>query len=180
MKNIKHLIITGLAVIAQLFTPMAMAADSAEGIMDFSGSVPTIFSLTTRGIPGDLDLTPNVVVNDRLMGILHLKYNVDLASLTLESNTASGQPEDGGATAYAFGAAGFKFKFNACTSVDPLLGGVLFVIDDTTPLDVAETAALTAGIEEDCELTASWAGTTTILPLAGVYSMTVKIIMTSI
>ena len=108
--------IVGLGVLIQLVSLRAHG-DVAIGTLNISGNVPVIFSLSVRGLPGDLDLTPGVTVTDRLLGIVHFKYNVDIASLALTSNTASGVPENSSNTAYPFAGVGFKFKFGACTSV---------------------------------------------------------------
>jgi hypothetical protein len=171
-----------LVTAIQVLAPKAMAADTATGQIQLSGNVPVIFSLTTRGIPGDLDLTPKVAVNDRLLGILHLKYNVNVAHLYMYSDTVSGTPENAG-TAYSFGTA-FKFKFLACSTVIAA-NEALFTIDNTTTtVDIADPATAgaltTTGIEEDCSLTASWGGTNSFLPLAGKYSMNVTFTMISI
>lgn len=178
--SFKHFVITLLAIFSQLITPIVMAADTATGTMTISGNVPTIFSLTTRGIPGDLDLSPGVSVNDRLMGIVHFKYNVDIASVNMSSDTTSGTPENASGDAYSFGTA-FQFKFLACTTVHATYKALFSISNVATAIeDPATTSSLTNGVEEDCDLTASWGGTAADLPLAGSYSMTVTFTMTSI
>lgn len=181
MKTYKNIFIVALMAISQLIAPMALAADTAIATMDLSGNVPVIFNVTARGYPGDLDLSPNVVVNGRLLGIFHMKYNVSLATLTLKASTATGKPETGAAVAYSFGVAWTVSLI--CSSVDPAKGTTI------TPLiagvEMASTggkalAAVTGGIEEDCPLTASWGGTAVTLPLSGKYSMTYTLTMVSI
>lgn len=169
----------GLAVSLQVIGPLAMAADTSIGTLSLSGNVPVVFSLTVRGLPGDLDLTPGVVVNDRLLGILHFKYNVDIASLAITSSTASGTPENA-VGAYAFGVA-FKYKFLACATI-VAANEALFTIAGAgaAMADPATTAGLTNGREEDCSLTASWGGTAASLPLAGKYSEVLTFTMVSI
>lgn len=179
-RDLKFLLVTGLITLSQILSPYAMAADTAEGTMNISGNVPVVFSLTTRGIPGDLDLTPNVVVNDRLIGIVHFKYNVDIASLTMASDTVSGTPENAG-TPYDFAGAAFQFKFDACTTIEATYEALFAISNVPTNIeDPATTSGLTNGVEEDCNLTASWGGTNASLPLAGKYSMTITFTMTSI
>lgn len=168
-----------VAVIFQMMGPFAFAADTAQGTMQISGNVPVVFSLTTRGIPGDLDLTPGVIVNDRLLGIFHLKYNVDMASLNIKSSTALGQPMNG-ATNYAFGTAMTYKVPAACTSVDATYNAAFSLTNVNLDIKSATASGLTTGLEEDCSLTASWGGDTSALPLAGKYSMTITFTMVSI
>lgn len=159
----------------------AIAADTAIGYFNVSGNVPVFFSLTTRGIPGDLDLTPNVVVNNRPIGLLHLKYNVNVASLTISSDTASGGPESISGATYAFQGGGFNVSFDpACTSVDPAYNAPFILTNAGTDVKSAGSAALVAnGVEEDCEVFASWQGTAASLPLAGLYALSVTVTMVS-
>ncbi len=180
MKRSVKVFLAMVAAIMQLVGPYAYAADSAQGTMNISGNVPVVFSLTTRGYPGDLDLSPNVSVVDRLIGIIHVKYNVDLATLNMASNTTSGSPENASNVAYDFDVA-WGFKFLACTTVDATYEANFTISNVATDIkDSATTTSLTNGVEEDCKLTAKWGGTTSSLPLAGVYSMTITFTMTSI
>ena len=179
IEKYKHLALSFLIALSQVITPTINAADSSVGTLNISGNVPIVFSLTTRGVPGDLDLSPSVTVNDRLLGIIHFKYNVDIASIDMSSDTVSGSPETGG-TAYSFGTA-FKFKITACTTIDATYEALFAISNVAVQVeDPAATSGLTDGVEEDCDLTASWGGTTASLPLAGKYSMVVTFTMTSI
>lgn len=176
-----------LAIVSYFLVRVA-SADTAIGTINISGNVPVIFSLTIRGLPGDLDLTPGVTVTDRLLGIVHFRYNVDVATITLTSSTASGVPENSANQAYSFGGVGFKFKFGACTSIvaagkadfDITTGGTS---DNLQALAASQPSTLGYGIEEDCDLVASWGGATITsgqLPLADKYSQTVTLTMTSL
>ncbi len=181
----RHLLIT--ALIFQLYAVVAQA-DVAIGTLNISGNVPVIFSLTVRGLPGDLDLSPGVTVTDRLLGLIHFKYNIDIASLALTSSTASGVPENSANVAYPFSGVGFKYRFGTCTSV-VAAGQANFSIvaagtsDNLQALAASQPSTLGYGIEEDCELMASWGGATIAsgqLPLADNYSQTLTLTMTSI
>src|SRR5258708_38137917 len=177
MKINAQMLLTLLVILAQIISPLAFAADTAVATLNISGDVPTIFSVTARGIPGDLDLTPGVAVNNRLLGILHLKYNVNVASLTIASSTASGTPENARSAAYSFCASGFKVAFTAagCTS-DAAANNTPFLLTaGGADIKSAAAASLTAGVEEDCSLTATWSGSTATLPLAGKYSLVITI-----
>ncbi len=182
MKKYQNIILTLLIILTQVLAPWAIAADTAVATLNISGDVPTIFNLTARGIPGDLDLSPSVAVNNRLLGLLHFKYNVNVASIKIASSTASGLPENSSNVAYGFGGAGFKVAFTAtgCTSIDATYNTPFLLLSAGTDVKSAASAALTAGVEEDCSLTASWAGTTVSLPLAGKYSMVITVTMVSI
>ncbi len=180
MKISKNIYLVAMMVLSQLVAPMSFAADTSIATMNLSGDVPTVFSVTARGYPGDLDLSPNVVVNDRLLGTFHLKYNVNIASLTLKTDTASGVPEKTGAVAYSFGTT-FKVKFSACSSVIAANQALFSPTQAGIDVKSATAAALTtSGVEEDCDLSASWGGTAVTLPLAGKYSMTFTLTMISI
>jgi hypothetical protein len=182
--NLRFMIVA-LAIILNM--PLA-TADTAVGTLNISGNVPVIFSLSIRGLPGDLDLTPGVSVTDRLLGIVHFKYNMDIATLALTSDTASGVPENSANVAYDFSGVGFKFKFGACTSV-VAAGKANFSIVAAGTSDNLQAAAanqpstLGYGLEEDCDLLASWGGAAIVagrIPLADKYSQTVTLTMTSI
>lgn len=157
----------------------AGTGDTSVATINLSGNVPEVFSVTARGLPGDLDLTPNVIVLNRLIGILSFKFNESAASITVASNTASGGPENGGA-AYAFGTAFTVSLFGACTALDTVAlaaPGVTLTIAGTDYKGTAANPLVGSGIQEDCQLAASWGGTAAALPLAGVFSMSVTVTM---
>lgn len=168
-------------------TSVSMAADTSIATLNISGNVPAVFSLTARGYPGDLDLSGNgIVASDRLVGIFHFKYNVDIASLTLQTAEASGLPTNAAGTPYSFGTA-FMLKFGTCATIhatytSPFSPGVGATSLGGAGKDIKSAAAssLTVGREEDCELTATWGGSAATLPLAGKYSLTINMTMVSI
>lgn len=180
------LLVASLFAAMQVLTSSAFAADTSIASLHMSGNVPTVFSVTARGLPGDLDLTPGVIVTDRLLGIFHFKYNVDIASLVLTSDSATGTPMNG-TTAYPASTA-FTYKFSTCQAVKDAVGETDFSIAANTSADMVEVAAqqpstLGFGIEEDCMLTASWGGQAIVtgqIPLAGRYHQTLTLTMISI
>ena len=181
MKTFNSKIAAGALMIIMGFGQNALAGtgDTAIASINISGSVPEVFSVSARGLPGDLDLTPGVVVLNRLIGILHFKFNEDAASITIASSTASGGPENG-AGAYAFGTAFTVSVAGACTSLDTVAlaaPGVALTIAGTDYKSLAANPLVGSGIEEDCQLAASWGGTVAALPLAGVFSMSVTVTM---
>jgi hypothetical protein len=173
----KLLILIGITCIP--IQQSVYAADTAIASFNVSGTVPVFFSISTRGVPGDLDLSPNVTVNNRLIGLMHLKYNVNIASLTIASSTASGAPE-GPAGSYSFQGGGFFVSVDAgCTSVAPAYNAPFVLSAAGTDIKSVASTALVAGVEEDCQIRGSWRGTATALPLGGVYSMSVTVTMVS-
>lgn len=178
MKTRKRSLKFLLAVIFYLWQPFIQAADTTIASFNISGTVPSYFSLTTRGIAGDLDLSPKVIVNNRRIGLMHFKYNANIASLTIASSTASGGPEGPSGT-YNF-QGGFKVSVAAgCVSVDPAYNTPFLLTAAGTDIKSAASTALTEGVEEDCDLLASWKGTNVNLPLAGAYSLNVLATMVS-
>jgi hypothetical protein len=182
MKHVARVTTAILIIIGVLITPVVFAADTAIATFNVSGTVPTFFSVTARGMPGDLDLTPNVTVNNRRLGLLHFKYNMSMASLTISSSTASGGPEALSGAVYNFQGSGFGVSVDAaCTSVDATYNTPFTLSNAGTDIKSALAAALvTNGIEEDCEVYGSWQGTNASLPLAGVYAMSVLVTMVSL
>lgn len=166
------------SVLISLFRPTVFAADTAVATFNISGTVPTFFSVSARGLPGDLDLTPKVIVNNRRIGLMHFKYNANIATLTIASSTASGGPEGPSGT-YDF-QGGFQVSIGAgCSTVDAAFNAPFLLTAAGTDVKSPLAAALVAGIEEDCEVFASWRGTNQSLPLAGVYALNITVTMVS-
>ena len=182
--NVYKQIKIALAILALCFGPLANAGsgDTSIATLNLSGNVPEVFSVTARGLPGDLDLTPGVIVVDRLIGILHFKFNENAASITVASSTVSGGPENGG-TAYAFGTAFTVAVIGACTSLDTAAlatPGVVLTVAGVDYKSLAANPLVGSGIEEDCQLAANWGGTAASLPLAGVFSMSITVTMVAL
>ncbi len=165
-----------------LLPTASTSADTAIAIFDLSGTVPAIFTASVRGLPGDLDLSPNVTVNNRRLGLLHLKYNINVASLIVASSTASGGPESTTGAVYTFQGSGFQVSVNpACVSVAPAYHSPFTLTNAGIDIHSALSGNLVlSGIEEDCEVMASWQGTSQALPLAGVYKLGITVTMTSL
>lgn len=178
MSTIKRLKIA-LVVVALCLGNQVNAGpgDTSIALLNLSGSVPEVFSVTARGLPGDLDLTPNVVVVNRLIGILHFKFNENAASITIGGAI--------GGVGYTFGSA-FSISTPACTSLDNGVAALNYVagpgggvaLGAAVDYKSALAGALVAtGIEEDCQLVASWGGTVQPLPLAGVVTVNITVTM---
>lgn len=161
----------------------AAAGDTSIASINLSGSVPEVFSVTARGLPGDLDLTPNVVVVNRLIGILHFKFNESVSSIKVAGAV--------GGVGYTFASA-FKVSTPVCTALDNGAlkmnyagGGVALVAAPGTDYSTLAAQNLIAnnggvGIEEDCSLVASWTGTASTLPLAGIVTVTITVTMIAV
>jgi len=157
----------------------AGSGDTSIALISLSGSVPEVFSVTARGLPGDLDLTPNVIVNNRLIGILHFKYNQNVDEITIGGAV--------GGVGYTFNSP-FSISTPACQSLNNAAGvggldyaGGGVALGAATNYQSALSGALVAtGIEEDCELVASWGGTVQPLPLAGIVTVNITVTMTAL
>ncbi|MCM2276719.1 MAG: hypothetical protein NDJ89_01425 [Oligoflexia bacterium] len=178
MRKYNKLIALGLILIANLQGPMAVAADISTASLLLSGNVPAVFSVTVRGYPGEFDLGPNTTVVDRVVGILHFKYNMPIASISFASSTASGRLENAAAQNITFATGGDYLKSTAgCTILDQVAGKLDGATDLAPALSVLAGAAPTTA-DMDCPLMMSWT-TGASMQRAGVYSMTVTVTMTS-
>jgi hypothetical protein len=164
-----------------LGTPKVLA-DTSIATITLAGVVPSYFSVTLRGQPGELDLTPGITVSNRVVGLLHFKYNQNVQSLTISSSTASGKPENSGGTPYNFGGGGgFKVGIMpGCVTVDPTYNTPFVLTQAGTDVkSVASTTLTTQGVEEDCQVTATYTGTNTSLPMAGLFTLNILVTMIS-
>lgn len=178
MKKFWRLFILATAFITFFNVRTAIPADTSVASFNISGSVPVVFSITARGYPGDLDLNTGTKVVDRLIGLIHFRYNNTISSLKISSSTASGLPENSGNTAYGFPVGHeMMFKSTDCTVIDQA------VLDGTQILTQAGVEVLDAGAptmgEFDCSLTASWWGATAV-QTGGKYAMTINVTMVSL
>ncbi len=164
-----------------LFSPYYAVAEIALATISMSGDIPVVFQMNTFGTSGELDLTARAGITNRVVGQVHLKYNINLASYILQSDTATGLPEKAG-VAYVFGATPFQIAVGPCTTIDPAKVPLTpaNLAAGATDIKSAASAALVGGVEEDCNITASWSGTNAGLSLSGVYSIQINITMTSI
>jgi len=181
-RGLKHFAV--LSVLSGLlFSPLLYAAgDTSIANLQVSGMVPVYFQVIANTINAYLDLTPKVVVSKRAIGMIHFKYNENVQSITVSSSTASGAPENSSNVAYSFGGSnGFQVSFRSgCQSIDTTYNAPFTLTNAGTDVkSVLSTSLTTFGIEEDCELDASYTGTSVNLPMAGFYNMNVTITMLS-
>ena len=182
--NFLKTVMVALSINALMFGPLAYAVPTTDTVQaDFfvSGTVPTVFSLSARALPGDLDLTPNAYVFGRGLGLLHFKFNTDVDKIYIQTNSATGAPKNATSGAPIV-ANSFKLLIKgSCTSAT--LAATL--IDNSSPgTDIASAAAKDlvgtnsgVGIEEDCELAADWQTTAAYMPLAGKYTLQITVTM---
>lgn len=183
MNRLLKPITVGIATVALSLTSLwAIAGDQSIANFTVSGLVPTYFTVTSSMISDFIDLTPKVVVVNRSIGLMRFKYNQNVQTLVVSSSTVSGAPEDPSGNAYSFGGVGgFKVAVRAgCQSVDATFNTPFTLTQAGTDIHSALSANLTtSGIEEDCELTVSYTGTSTNLPLGGRYTMNIVVTMTA-
>lgn len=164
-----------LFLTSQFFS--AFGSDVSSGTLQLSGMIPEIFSLQVRGVPGDLDFSPKAIVNNRTLGLIHLKYNIPLDRFEIKSNTTSGLPENSNGTPVPLS-----------TPMSYVVTCASAVSSPTTATEIAAGADIKSlatglsngyGIEEDCILTSSWVGTSLHLPVAGIYTEIIIITLSS-
>lgn len=182
MQNAFHRLLLFLILVGvTLYSPILNAAgDTAVGTLHLSGIVPTYFSVTATGITDAMDLSPKSKVVLRSVGLLHFKFNENVQTITISSNTASGGPEDPAHNPYPFGnVGGFQVAIKpGCASVDPAFNAPFTLTQVGTDVHSNGSANLVAnGIEEDCILQISYWGTNANLPLSGLYSIDVTVTM---
>ena len=176
MKHFRQTLVTFLVILANAYAPMAMA-DTSTASFTVTGNIPTIFSVTAVGYPGDLDLFGSTIVVNRLLGTFHFRMNEAPTSIKLSSAQTTGLPSTAANVAYTFTAASFLLNMTGCASVtvaafDPTAVGKLI---GTAPVDV-KGAVPTTTIDEYCDVTASWTNGATI-PLAGKYNYALTMTM---
>jgi len=181
-RGLRHFAVLGV-LSGLLYSPLLRAAtgDTSIANLQVSGMVPVYFQVIANSINNFLDLTPKVVVTQRAIGMIHFKYNENVASITVSSSTVSGAPENASNVAYSFAAGGFKVSFRSgCQSVDTPYNTPFTLTNSGTDVkSTLSTSLTTFGIEEDCELDATYTGTSVNLPMAGFYNMNVVITMVS-
>jgi hypothetical protein len=165
-----------------LVTPVSYA-DTSIAVITVAGVVPSIFSVTSEAQQAELDLSPGVFVSNKSIGLLHFRYNESLSSLTIASSTSSGFPEDISGNPYQFGGSGdFKVSFQPTCSTVANTYYVPFALT-TVGTDVksaASSSLTTTGVEEYCQVYASYQGMTTTMPTGGRFEMKIVVTMVSI
>ena len=171
-------LIVGIALLTAIIGNNAFAVDISTASLIISGNVPAVFSVAVRGYPGEMDLGPGTTVVDRVVGILHFKYNMPIATISFGADTVSGRLENAAAANITFATGGDYLESGAgCTILDNG-AGKLDGATDLAPALSAKAAGAPATAEMDCPLTMSWT-TGAAMQAAGVYSMTVTVTMTS-
>ncbi len=170
-------------VAATLAIAPAASADTSIANIVVSGYVPSFFSVVSTAQPADLDLSPGVVINGRTIGTLAFLYNISIQSLTVASSTMSGAPEDVNGNPYQFGGTGdFQIAVSpGCDSVAPAYQSPFIITN--VPVDIKSAAAaalVNSGVQEQCQVSASYVGTNTTLPMAGRFEMRIVVTMVSI
>lgn len=169
-------VLLGLALLTTLVSTQSFAIDISTASLIVSGNVPAVFSVMVRGYPGELDLGPNTTVVDRVVGILHFKYNMPINTITIGANTASGRLENAANANITF-ATGGDYLDSTCAVLDNGVGKLDGATDLAPALSV-KAAGAPATADVDCPLTMSWT-TGAAMQAAGVYSMTITVTMTS-
>lgn len=160
-----------------------------------TGVVPSVVSLSTQAFSQNLDLKPGMKIMKHPIGNLHFRYNEEIAGITLASSTNSGSPENkennSGLHSNSYSSAftrPFKISITgACRSLDTheLSPGITLIPegDDYKSLRSNELSSSffhSEGIDEDCQLAASWNTKKQSSLVHGVYSMDIIITMVAL
>lgn len=172
------------ALLSALFLiPSVGYSDTSIAVIDIAGIVPAIFSVTLDSQPNQVDLSPGVFVSNLNIGDLHFRYNENVQNLTISSSTSSGYPENSSGAPYQFGGSGgFKVSFqNTCSTIDSTFYNPFPLTSVGTDVKSAASGSLTTtGVDEHCQIYATYQGTTTSMPLAGRFDMKIVLTMVSI
>lgn len=164
------------------FVPSTGSTTTSIAVININGIVPAIFSVTLDSQPSQVDLSPGVFVSNLNIGDLHFRYNENVQNITISSSTSSGFPEDSGGNPYQFGGVGgFKVAFqNTCSTVDSAYYVPFTLTSVGTDVKSAGSTSLTSGVDEHCQIYATYQGTTASMPLAGSFGMNIVLTMVSI
>lgn len=127
--------------------------------IDIVGRVPVILQSSVTLNRSALVFRSKEKVRDRVIGQIHLKFNVPLSGIQITSNHPNGIPSNDFGEKYPFGLYGFEVKIMDCPGLDPnATQPIAFSGIEYAPVDIGSKAPLTTGIQATCNLIASWDG----------------------
>ena len=116
-----------------------------------------------------------------LVNVLHFRYNVPIAEISVASDTLTGQPEDENGRPFNLQGVSLNFKFvSGCKSVDSTYAAPFALKSSGTDVKSTVAANPTEAIDEECPLYATWVGSSKKQPLAGRYTMNLRIVIVSL
>jgi hypothetical protein len=127
--------------------------------LDIVGRVPVILQSALTFDRNTLIFHPNEKVRDRVIGQIHLKFNIPLSAIQISSNHANGIPSNAFGEKYPFGPYGFEVRIKDCPGLDrAATNPIPFSGVEYAPVDISAKIPLTTGIQTTCDLLASWDG----------------------
>lgn len=156
-----------------------------ESAVQLTGNVPEIFKVTSRGIPSDLDFSQAADVKNRVLGVYAFEYNVRIGSLRLYTANTSGAPENKDGVKIDLGQE-IEYHFTCTNSNLPTID-----TSKTITRSALQTAAAAGvdirgaggnlstgtGVKDECTLYGTWQGNPNAMPLSGVYSDKLTLVM---
>lgn len=148
------------------------------------GVVPEVMSVTTETLTQELALEPGMKLSQKPIANLHFRYNNEAAAIVLSSSTESGSFENEFNKTFFNNPIKIGVK-GECGSLDAkaLAKGIEL---DSEGVDLksersSQLRKLNAGIEESCQLVASWnAETQKRSTKKGVYAMDLIVTMVAL
>lgn len=166
----------------------AFAVMTSTASFTVTGVVPEVYSLSTQSLSHDLDLKPGLKVTQQPIGKLRFRYNESVEGITIASSTESGNPESESGKTIKFSRPFSIGVLGGCRSLDmkELKEGVTLDSsgEDYKSLAANNLQSIGSGIEEDCQLVASWSAISEThsknRSRSGVYSMNIIVTMVSL
>lgn len=176
--NLKHISLVAFTLSILVFSSECFSKDSGSAALenpknkafskdettvtadlDIVGRVPVIVQSSITLNKSALVFRPREKVRDRVIGQIHLKFNIPLSGIQISSNHPNGIPSNDFGEKYPFGPYGFEVKIKDCPGLDPnATQPIAFSGIEYAPVDIGSKAPLANGIQATCNLVASWDG----------------------
>ena len=155
--KVSQLLYAGTALI--VLSHSALALQSSSGMMEISGVVPAVMTASMDLRKEALVFNSGEHVRDRVVGQIHLRYNVPLDAIHISSNRPGGIPAHDVYGPYPFGPYGFALKLGSCAGINPnLTNPISFSSSENKPTDIGSKQPLETGVDVTCDVLASWDG----------------------
>lgn len=144
-----------------LFLPLPLLAKAlSTATLELRGIIPATAIVSTVSLNSDLDLRPGSQVTSTKIGQVQIKTNSEIAGVFVSSSTKSGTPENANNQPFKT-VKPFTLKVNGdCKSLKTDTGIILspeeinIATSELTQLSQRDPSQ--GGINENCELSASW------------------------
>ena len=176
----KFVAILGIVILIPLRA--TTTTDTVSTTIEVSGYVPEHFSIRTTYVkPIDIEFGGTTESSDGTMiNTIKFQYNVPVANILIASDTVTGQPETPTGRAISSIGQSISFKFvQGCKSVESNFQQPFSVTSTGVDVKSSYAADPPEAVEEECQIYAKWNGSRSSRPLAGRYSMAMKVTIIS-